>query len=426
MKYTIPKGVFDILPKDPSPDGAWRQSHLWRYLEEIIHKLAHSYGYRQISTPVFEKTELFVRSVGESSDIVNKEMYTFDDKAGRSMTLRPEGTAAVIRAVIENRLDQQPTCHKLYYIAPMFRYERPQSGRYRQHHQFGIEAIGSASPLQDVEVIDLLCELYRRLEIQDLTVMLNSVGDSSTRERYREALRNFLKPHFEELSEESKIRYEKNILRILDSKDANDQKLLRNAPTIDEFYTEKSRAHFEEVKKQLEKLGIPFQIQPQLVRGLDYYNETVFEVTSNALGSQNAIGAGGRYDGLISLLGGPDIPSVGFAAGLERILQTMLGQKVRVPKAPHPLLYLIPIGEKALETCFQLTATLRKKDIATEMQWDGKKVGKALEKAVQLNARYALVIGDDELTTGQIVLKKLDDRSEIPLELKELANFLLG
>lgn len=424
MKYGIAKGVFDILPKDPDPEGKWRSSHLWYYLEETIHSLAKVYGYREIRTPIFEKTELFVRSVGEGTDIVSKEMYTFEDRAGRLMTLRPEGTAPVMRSFVEKRLDQQGLPQKLYYIGPMFRYERPQAGRYRQLHQFGIEAIGSSTPEQDVEVIDLLCELARRLGLKDLTLMLNSVGDAATRENYKAALRSFLEPKFNELSEESKLRFEKNVLRILDSKDPQDQRFLENAPQLSKYLTEEATDHFNKVKTLLKGLGINYEINPKLVRGLDYYNKTVFEVTAGELGAQNAIGGGGRFDGLPSLLGGPDLPCVGFAAGLERMIQTMLGQNVSLPDPPHPKIFLIPLGEKAKEYCTLLVFKLRHSQIAAEIDWDSRKPGKALEHAMKIGSTYALFIGDDELNSQTIQLKELATRKEIPLHLNDLPKFL--
>lgn len=426
MKYSIPKGVFDILPKDPSPEGAWRASHLWHFLEETIHQLAKTYGYREIRTPIFERTELFIRSVGETSDIVTKEMYTFLDKADRSLTLRPEGTAAVMRAYLEKRLDQVTGSQKLYYIGPMFRYERPQAGRYRQHHQFGVEAIGDPNPQQDVEVIDLLCELYRRLRLKNLTVMINCVGDAATREKYREALREFLQPKLAELSEESKVRFEKNVLRILDSKSTRDQALLKGAPSIVDFLSEEARDHFEKVQKYLKQLNLSYQIAPHLVRGLDYYSNTVFEITSGELGAQNAIGAGGRYDDLTTLLGGPRLPAVGFAAGFERILQTMLMQEVPLPDPPHPLIYFIPIGPQAKDISFQLVFELRRKNIAADIEWNPKKVGKALEHADHLGATYALVLGEDELKSKEIRLKKLSSGEEIPMKMTNLFDFLHG
>ncbi len=424
MKYSIAKGVFDILPKDPDPEGKWRSSHLWLYLEETIRTLAQTYGYREIRTPIFERTELFVRSVGEETDIVSKEMYTFEDRAGRLMTLRPEATAPIMRAVVEKQLYQQGLPQKLYCIGPMFRYERPQAGRYRQLHQFDIEAIGNASPEQDVETIDLLCELARRLGLKDLNLMLNSVGDAATRENYRQALRAFLQPNFDQLSEDSKVRFEKNVLRILDSKDPQDQKLVANGPQLADFLTEEAADHFNRVKTLLTGLGIKYEINPKLVRGLDYYNKTVYEVTAGQLGAQNAIGGGGRFDGLPAMLGGPDLPCVGFAAGIERIIQTMLGQNVPLPEPPAPQIFLIPIGAAAKEICTQLVFQLRHDNIAAEIDWDGKKPGKSLEHAMKLGATYALFLGDDELNSQSIQLKELATRKEIPLKLTELSKFL--
>lgn len=424
MKQSIAKGTFDILPQDPTPEGIWRASHLWNYLEETIHTLAKTYGYHEIRTPIFERTELFVRGVGESSDIVTKEMYTFEDKAKRSMTLRPEGTACVMRAFIEKRLDQQGGKHKLYYIGPMFRYERPQAGRYRQHHQFGVEAIGDPTPEQDVEVIDLLCELYRRLGLKNLNVMLNSVGDPTTREDYKKALRIFLEPNIEKLSEDSKVRFEKNVLRILDSKDSGDQSVLEGAPSILDFLSEESKNHFEKVQELLKKLKISYTINPKLVRGLDYYTKTVFEVTSGELGAQNAIGAGGRYDGLMAKLGGPDLPSVGFAAGLERVLQTMLAQNAPLPAPPNPLLFLIPMGNKAKETCVEILYQLRHENLPCDMDYQGKKVGKSLEYAASIGSTFAAVLGDDELSSKIIKIKNLATREERSLPFEEISSWL--
>lgn len=424
MQYSIAKGTFDILPKDPDPEGTWRATHLWHYLEETIREVTQVYGFREIRTPIFEKTELFIRSVGEATDIVSKEMYSFEDRGGRSMTLRPEATAPVMRAVVEKRLDQQGLPQKLYYIGPMFRAERPQAGRYRQFHQFGVEAIGSPTPEQDVEVIDVLCELARRLGIKDLTLMLNSVGDPTSRENYREALRAFLAPKLDQLSEESRHRFEKNVLRILDSKDPQDHQMLVGAPQLADFLTEEATDHFNQVKTLLKKIGIKYEINPKLVRGLDYYNKTVFEVTAGQLGAQNAIGGGGRFDGLPALLGGPDLPCVGFASGMERIIQTMLGQNVPLPEPKHPTLFLIPIGDKAKEFCTTLLFQLRHENIATEIDWDGKKPGKAIEHAAKLGSSYALFIGEDELSSQTIQLKELASRKEIQLNINDLPKFL--
>jgi histidyl-tRNA synthetase len=426
MEYTIPKGVFDILPKEPKDEDNWRASDHWHYLESIIRKCASDYGYREIRTPLFERTELFIRGVGESSDIVTKEMYTFLDKGERSMTLRPEGTASVIRAFVEKHLDQLPGLHKYFYIGPMFRYERPQSGRYRQHHQLGAEAIGIGKPEQDVEVIDLLCELYRRLGLKGLKVMINSVGDEETRKPYREALTKYLQPHFDKLSPESQIRFTKNILRILDSKDETDQQLLEGAPSILDFLSPEARSHFEQIQLLLKQQKIPFVITPNLVRGLDYYNKTVFEVVSESLGAHNTIGAGGRYDGLVSMLGGPDLPSVGFATGLERILQTMVHQNCPFPPPPAPLIFLIPMGEKASQTCFNLLCHLRHHGLPVEMDLSGKKIQNGLQAAVAENAKFSVVVGDRELETGEIEVKEMATRTSRKLPLGELESFIRG
>ncbi|HEX4840351.1 MAG TPA: histidine--tRNA ligase [Rhabdochlamydiaceae bacterium] len=432
MEYTIPKGVFDILPKEPKPEDAWRVSDHWQYAEAIMRRCAADYGFKEIRTPLFERTELFVRGVGESSDIVTKEMYTFLDKGERSMTLRPEGTASVMRAFVEKHLDQNPGLHKFFYIGPMFRYERPQSGRYRQHHQFGAEAIGVGKPEQDVELIDLLCETYRRLGLKGLKVMINSVGDEASRIPYREALKKHLKPHFEKLSADSQIRFTKNILRILDSKDESDQILLTKAPSILEFLSDEARAHFEKVKRLLEIEKIPYVVNHKLVRGLDYYNKTVFEVISESLGAPNilgaggTLGAGGRYDGLIHSLGGPDLPSVGFATGIERLLQTMFAQQVNFPAPPRPVIFLIPMGEAASEACFALLCRLRHQGIAAEMDLSGKKIQHGLQLAGSENARYSIVVGDREMETGEVEIKEMATRTSQKIVLSKLENFLQG
>lgn len=407
MHYRIAKGVFDILPKDPDPQGAWRESHLWQHLEKVIRELVAEFGFREIRTPLFETTELFTRSIGSATDIVTKEMYTFQDKADRSLTLRPEGTAPVMRAFIEKNLEQQSPIHKFFYLFPMFRYERSQAGRYRQHHQFGVEAIGSPLPYQDVEIIHLLWTLYSRLGLKGLTLHLNSIGDGEARASFRHALKMYLRPHLSELSSDSQERYETNPLRILDSKDPKDQKFLHDAPHVLDFLNADSKKHFEQVCTLLEPLGIPYQINHRLVRGLDYYNNTVFEFTSNELGAQNSLGGGGRYDGLIKELGGPDLPAFGFGAGLERIIQTMLAQQVALPPPPACDLFLIPLGEEAAHYCFNLVSRLREQHFKVEMDMMGKKLKNAMRYADAAHVRYVAVIGDNELTSGQIELKEM-------------------
>ncbi len=407
-QYQCPKGVFDLLPNPTAEGESWKNTHLWLYVEEVIRSVATQFGYREIRTPIFERTELFTRSVGESSDIVTKEMYTFLDKGGRSMTLRPEGTASVIRALIEHRLDLNDPIQKYFYMGPMFRYERPQGGRYRQLHQFGAEAVGISTPEQDVEMIHLLCTIYERLGLSNLHVMVNSVGNSRARENYRARLRSFLQPRFDELSDDSQRRFTDNPLRILDSKSPEDQKILEGAPLLCECLDEDSALHFDRVQELLGELKIAYSINEKLVRGLDYYNHTVFEVTSSDLFAHNTIGAGGRYDGLSKQLGGPDLPSVGFATGIERIIQTMQRQNAFFPNKNHPYLFLAPIGEKAEVFCFALLCQLRTSGIATEMSLKkGVKIGSLLKLASDVGAAYTLVIGDHELHIGKASLKEM-------------------
>ena len=417
MRYSVPKGLFDIVPQETKADEAWRSSSRWQHLEKHMRQLAHDYGYAEIRTPIFERTELFVRGVGESSDIVSKEMYTFNDKADRSMTLRPEGTAPVMRAFVEKGLHQLGQFHKFFYIGPYFRYDRPQAGRYRQFHQFGIEAIGDPSPEQDAEVIAMLADLYTRLGLKGWTVLINTVGDADCRDPFRAALKDYLKPHFDKLSQDSKARFEKNPLRILDSKDQGDQELLKGAPNIHDFLNAASKAHFESVCSHLKALDIPYSVTPNLVRGLDYYNQTVFEITATALGAQNSLGAGGRFDGLLAAVGGPDLPSTGFACGLERILITMDAQNCTFDTAYHPFIYVVALGEKAFDTAYQHTFELRRGGIPSDIAPKGRKVQKALQLADQKQATYALVLGDDEIQSGKAKLKHLQSREEKEIDL---------
>ena len=425
MKYASAKGVFDIIPLENEENEKWRESSRWEYLEKVMRSTAQDYGFHEVRTPMFESTDLFVRSVGESSDIVSKEMYTFLDRGERSMTLRPEGTAPLIRSFVEHQLYSQSTLHKYFYIWPMFRYERPQAGRYRQFHQFGAEAIGNPTPEQDVELIDLFLEVCRRLQLKNLTVLINSVGDPTSRSAYKEALTAYLQPHYAQLSADSQNRFSKNILRILDSKDPKDQALLENAPPFSQFLSPECREHFEKVLALLEKLDIACVIEPKLVRGLDYYNKTVFEITSGELGAQNAVGGGGRYDGLVKALGGPDLSGVGFGMGIERLLQTMLKQGVPFPKSPHPLVFFIPMGAQALQTAFRLTAHLRHANLSAEIDLSGKKVQHGLQLANQLGAEYAIVLGEEELKTERLTLKHMATRETIEISFHDLLKTLI-
>lgn len=421
MKFQIPKGTFDILPYG-TPD-LWKLSHLWQYVEEILRRTAAEYCYQEIRTPIFEHTELFNRGVGETSDIVTKEMFTFQDRAERSLTLRPEGTSAVVRAFVEHDLRQISPVHKLFYIAPMFRYERPQSGRYRQHHQFGVEAIGVAGPAQDAEVIDLLCETYRRLGLQNITVQLNSVGDIPSRMAYREALQAYLRPHLSQLSADSRSRFEKNPLRILDSKDFNDRHLLQNAPSILESLTPEAKEHFDTLRKLLDQCHISYHINDKIVRGLDYYNKTVFEITTGEQGALSALGGGGRYDGLIGSFDGPDLPGVGFGTGIERIIQTMISQNAPLPKEKHPFVYFLPLGDEARQPCFTWATECRHQGIPTEIDFLSKKIHSGLQNASRLGAEHCVIIGSEELAKGIAQIKHLESRQQEELAIDQLVHY---
>lgn len=408
MAISTPKGLFDILPE---PREQWCRSDLWSYLEEQIRTIAKQYGYREIRTPIFEKTELFARGVGEGSDIVRKEMYTFEDRGGRLMTLRPEGTAPVMRSFISHGLQQQGSVHKLFYIAPMFRYERQQAGRYRQHHQFGVEAVGQPQAEQDAEVIDLLYTFLTRLGLKGLHLQLNSLGDAECRQRHRQALIDYLTPQRERLSDDSRQRLEMNPLRILDSKALEDQEWISTAPSILGFLEEEAKSHFERLRQLLDGMGVPYTVNPHLVRGLDYYNRTVFEVQSSELGAQNSLGGGGRYDTLLNLLEGPDLPSIGFGCGLERILQAMVAQGVPLPPPTRPQIFLAPLGDRPLLYCSLLATELRHRGIRADLNTQGKRVKALLQTANAIGARSILVIGEEELDRGQANWQDLDERT---------------
>jgi histidyl-tRNA synthetase len=421
MKIPSPPGVFDILPNDP--DEQWRCSYLWNFVEDHIRKISREYGFQEIRTPLFERTELFKRGVGESSDIVTKEMYTFNDKGGRSMSLRPEGTAPVMRAFIEHQLHQMAPLHKLFYIGPMFRYERAQAGRYRQHHQFGAEAIGNSAPEQDVEMIDLIYTLYSRLGIKNLKVTINSIGDVDSRQQFKKALQDYLRQYINQLSPDSQTRFETNPLRILDSKDPTDQKINAGAPSILNFLNEECQDHFNQVRALLNALKIPFEVSSQLVRGLDYYNKTVFEITAGELGAQNSIVGGGRYDGLLKTLGGPDLPATGFATGLERVIQTMIKQNIPLANPYSPKLFLIPLGENARLASFEILHELRGRGIPIQMDFSGKEVHKAMQYANIIQAQYIMVIGDNELEKQEGELKHMATGAIKKLPFKELLHY---
>ncbi len=409
---TAPRGTQDILP--PS-------SRAWFELESRIHALATRFGYSEIRTPMFEATELFVRSVGETTDIVEKEMYTFTDKGDRSMTLRPEWTAPVMRAAIEhNLLAQGP--QRLYYIGPIFRYERPQKGRYRQAHQFGVECTGYAGPEADFEVISLAFELARGYGITDAQLRINSIGDDVCRPRYREALLAHFRPHLNELSPDSQRRLERNPLRVLDSKDERDRPFVQNAPTFESVLCDACREHFTALRGYLDSASIPYVVDAQIVRGLDYYTRTVFEITSSVLGAQSTVCGGGRYDDLVRALGGPDVPAVGFALGLERFLM-VLDALGRDGEPARTGIQAIALGAQARAILVPLADELRRTiPDPVFMDYDDRKLLAHLKIADRNNARFALILGSDELASGELVLRDLQDRTDRRLALGRAAD----
>lgn len=427
MKYSAPKGTFDIIPGKYLEKEVWKAAGVWQFIEQIAREVAGCFGFEEIRTPLFESTDLFRRSSGETSDIVTKEMYTFEDKGGRSMTLRPEGTAPVLRAAIERGIVQKGGNPKLYYLSPMFRYERPQAGRFRQHHQFGVEAIGFSGVELDVEVIDLLLQFYERLGLKDLTLHLNSLGDPESRALFRKALVNYLKKHEKNLSEESQSRLVSNPMRILDSKDAADQAILQEAPQILDTLTDGAKKRFDKVQELLKALEIPFQVNPRLVRGLDYYNHTVFEVTCDILGAQNSIGGGGRYDGLIANLGGPDLPGIGFGCGLERVIQTMLAQKEGYLSKPFSSdIFFVPLDEEASRACLQLCHELRKGGVSCELgDWTAK-LKKTMTKAYDSQTKTITVIGSQELqqNTCELIRTASKEKEVVDLSAKTFIHIL--
>ncbi len=396
------RGTHDILPDD---------NRRYRRVEETAYHVAERFGYGEITTPVFEFTEVFSRTLGDTSDIVTKEMYTFEDKGGDQITLRPEGTAGVARAYISNGL-QQNLPLKFFYRGPMFRYERPQKGRWREFRQVGVELMGVDKPTGDIEVISLAYNFLRELGLSDaVTLEINSLGDAETREAYRETLVDYLRSHGGALSEDSRERLNRNPLRVLDSKDATDREIVANAPILRDSLNDHSRSFFDEVLAGIEGLGIPCTLNPTLVRGLDYYCHTAFEFTTTALGAQSAVLAGGRYDGLVEQMGGPSTPGVGWAAGVERLsLLVEGGEPKRRPIA------LIPVGDAANTEMIKLAHNLRAAGFVIEMGYSGN-LARRMKRADKLGAAAALLLGDDELARGTVTLRDMDsgEQSEVPL-----------
>ena len=394
------KGIKDITP-DEMPK--------WSVVERTAHALARSFGFHEIRIPVFEKTELYVHSIGGTTDIVEKEMYTFPDKDGTSLTLRPEGTAGVVRAFIERGLKTYQSSRKLYYIGPMFRHERPQAGRLRQFHQFGVEFVGSAEPSADVEVITLLWRYFSSLQLPGLSLELNSLGVLSDRQAYKKELVAFLKTKVDLLCENCRRRLDANALRALDCKVPHCREATTDAPYLTDFLSLSSKDHFDRVLQGLQALAIPYSINPRLVRGLDYYSMTTFEVSCSALGAQNAIGAGGRYDGLFETLGGVPTPAVGFAIGLDRVILAL--PESTLP-APDLWVFIASFGEKGRPAGLSLLDSLRSKQVKADTDYNASTLKTLLRSADRLGAPYVVILGDDEVTNNQVILRNMATKEQ--------------
>ena len=404
------RGTRDILPAE---------SPLWATIEGLSRQVLNQFAYREIRTPIFEQTELFARGIGEATDAVGKEMYSFEDRGGRSIALRPEITAGLVRAFIQNKLFALGGVQRLWHLGPAFRYERPQAGRQRQFHQLDVEILGSRDPRADVEIIAIATQILNTLGLTALTLDLNSVGSGEDRQTYRDALVSYFTPYKDELDEDSRDRLTRNPLRILDSKDKRTQEIVVDAPSLLDYLSEDSQRHFDGVLQHLTNLGIPFTINPRLVRGLDYYTHTAFEIQSSDLGAQATVCGGGRYDGLVAQLGGPDTPAIGFGMGLERLI-ILLEQMDRYSTTPELDVYLISRGEKAEFQSAQLANQLRKHGYSVEVDLSGSAFGKQFKRADRSGAVLGLILGDAEAEAGKVQLKWLASGEQNELGQSEL------
>lgn len=414
MKLQKPKGTQDILPAD---------SAKWQYVENFARETFKKYNYGEIRTPMFEHYEVISRSVGDTTDIVTKEMYDFHDKGDRHITLRPEGTAPVVRSYVENKLFapeiQKPV--KMYYIGSMFRYERPQAGRLREFHQIGVEAFGSSNPATDVETIAMAYQLFTELGIKDVVLHLNSLGNTESRQAYRQALIDYLTPMRDSLSKDSQRRLEENPLRVLDSKEKEDKIAVENAPSILDFLDEESQAHFDEVRAMLEALNIPYVIDTNMVRGLDYYNHTIFEFITRIDKSELTICAGGRYDGLVEYFGGPETPGFGFGLGLERLLMIIDKQGIELPIASEMDLYIAVLGAEANSKALELVQTVRAQGFTAERDVLGRKIKAQFKSADVFKAKTIMTLGGSEVEAGQVSLKNNSTRQEVTVSFEEIS-----
>lgn len=403
-----PRGTEDILPND---------SKIWRLIENTAHEICAKYGYKEIRTPVFEDTSLFSRGVGDTTDVVQKEMYTFNDKGGRSITLRPEGTASLVRSYIENSLYANPQPTKLYYLISCYRYEKPQSGRLREFHQFGLECFGSDSSATDAEIITLAFDFFKTLGVKDLSLNLNSIGCEKCKPKYNEELKKYFSSHIDKLCDTCKDRLEKNPMRIIDCKSPVCQEVCADAPRMIDYLCEDCDSHFNQLTSYLDKLNIKYAIDPNIVRGLDYYTKTVFEITSDALGVQSTVCGGGRYNGLVEELGGKPTPGIGFAMGIERLILILKSQGIELGESLGPNIFVASIGDNASLTAQKLVYDLRNKGLWAERDLCDRSVKAQMKYANKLGACYSIVIGDDEVLNNKASLKNMGTGEETVVEL---------
>ena len=415
MQIQSPKGTRDILPSEVQT---------WQWVEETARSVFGTYGYQEIRTPIFESTDLFVRGVGDTTDIVEKEMYTFNDRGSRSVSLRPEGTASVVRAMLQNRLMDGASVLKFYYIGQMFRYDRPQAGRYREFWQVGIEAFGADSPAIDAEIIAAGHQFFSTLGIKDLTLHLNSIGDPTCRPKYVEDLTAYAKGHLDQLCGKCYARHERNPMRILDCKESGCRAVVANAPLLSNYLSDACRQNFDMVKSYLDELEIDYHEDPYVVRGLDYYSRTAFEFTAGGLGAQNAIGGGGRYDYLAEEIGGTPTPGIGFALGMDRIMIALEAQNVTVPTASPVDVYLTVLGDAAMPTALRLAQELRENGVKTDLEFKGRGLRAQMRTANKLNARYVVMIGEDEINNAAATVRDMGSGDQQSVAFPQLAEMM--
>ncbi len=414
-EYAAPRGTNDLLPSE---------SPKWQYVEKIFRDTCALYGYKELRTPTFEHTELFTRNLGETTDVVSKEMYTFESRSGKSLTLRPEGTAPAIRAYVQHNLGATLPVVKMYYIGRIFRYERPQAGRYREHTQFGIEAVGAIDPAIDAEIISMAAHFFASIGINEYTLKLNSIGCPKCRPIHRQALLNFAKDKLDSLCETCRKRYETNPLRMLDCKVPTCKNALANAPKIADYLDEECAEHFKSVKEYLTKLGLNYTFDPNLVRGFDYYTRTAFEFISNELGAQNAIGGGGRYDNLVAELGGPPTPAIGFGLGLERLMLTLDALGVQLPIETGITAFVATLGKEPHDAAIKIISDLRKQGISCDMDYTGRSLKAQMKLADKLGAKYAIILGEEEINAGMAVVRNMATSEQSSVAINELASAL--